>query len=306
MAEKVTQTEQTNDFMDEVANAVMDDSSGFFDELEQSVNGAVADPGTGDPQEKEVTQDLEAPKEEVATNLDSNEEKKIVVDWEDEGNPYKKRYADSTRENSKNQQVIKENEKYSAILDVMKKDPGLVDNVRQYLERGPSQTPKQQLGLDEDFIFDADEAFSDPNSRSAQVFGKVVNQIVDRKVAATENKVAEAMQADTAARQKRAEARTWMKKNNMTEKEFARMMDQAQKHTISYDDMNLILNKDKFAKNVAENEKKQVQKQIKNAQDSATPSIASSGSADDTNISTEDKIFNSLLGLDNNNNLFDS
>ena len=63
---------------------------------------------------------------------------------------------------------------------------------------------------------------------------------------------------------------------------------------------------DALVKRVAENEKKQVQKQIKNAQDSATPSIASSGSADDTNISTEDKIFNSLLGLDNNNNLFDS
>tara|TARA_R110002012_G_scaffold272092_3_gene457549 strand:- start:921 stop:1835 length:915 start_codon:yes stop_codon:yes gene_type:complete len=303
MTEKVTQTEQTNDFMDDVANAVMDDSSGFFEELEQSVNGTIADPGTGDPQEKQVTQDLEAPKE-VAENQDSNKDKD-VVDWEDEGNPYKKRYADSTRENSKNQQVLRENEKYNAILNVMKKDPGLVDNVRQYLEKGPSQSPKEQLGLDEDFIFDPDEAFTDPNSKSAQVFSNVVNRIVDRKVQATENKVATAMQEDTAARQKRAEARTWMKKNNMTEKEFAKMMDQAQKHQISYDDMNLILNKDKFAKNVAANEKKQVAEQIKNVQASSTPSIAAQGSADNTNISTEDKIFNSLLGLDNNDNLFE-
>ena len=304
MAEKVTQTEQNNDFMDDVANAVMDDSSGFFQELEQSVNGAIADPGTGDPQEtKQVTQDSEAP-QEVATNLDSNEEKD-VVDWESDTNPYKKRYADSTRENSKNQQVIKENEKYSAILNVMKKDPGLVDNVRQYLEKGPARTPKEQLGLDEDFIFDADEAFSDPNSKSAQVFGRVVNQIVDQKVAATENKVQQAMQHDNMARQKRAEARAWMKKNNMTEKQFAQMMDRAEKHQISYDDMNLILNKDKFVKNVAKNEKEQVAQQIKNVQASSTPSVAASGSADNSNISTEDKIFNSLLSLDENENMFE-
>ena len=305
MAEKVTQTEQTKDFMDEVADAVMDDSSGFFEELEQSVNGAIADPVAGDPQEEKVTQDLEATQVEKVANQDSNEEK-IVVDWDSDDNPYKKRYADSSRENNKNQQILKENEKYSAILNVMKKDPGLVDNVRQYLEKGPARTPKEQLGLDDDFIFDADEAFSDPNSKSAQVFSRVVNQIVDRKVANTENKVAEAMQQESAARTKRAQAKAWMKKNNMSEKEFAQMMDRAQKHQITYDDMNLILNKDKFAKNVASSQKKQVAEQIKNVQESSTPSVAGTGSVDTDEQSTEDKIFNSLLSLDNKNSLFDS
>lgn len=303
---KVTQTEQQDDFMDDVANAVMDDSSGFFQELEESVNGAIAEPNAGDPQETKVTQNSESAPQVATTNSDSNKEEDVVNDWESESNPYKKRYADSSRQNSKNQEFINENQKYSAILDVMKKDPGLVDNVRQYLEKGPRQSPKEQLGLDDEFIFDADEAFGDPNSKSAQVFSKVVNQIVDRKVANTENKVAQAMQEDNASRIKRAEARTWMKKNNMTEKEFATMMDRAQKHTISYDDMNLILNKDKFAKNVASNQTKQVREQIKNVQESSTPSVAATGSTDSTDIPVEDKIFNSLLSLDKNNNMFDS
>ena len=311
MEETVTQPEQQDDFLDNVADAVMGDSDSFFDNLEESVNGMVADPGTGEPQEKAATHDSKAvePQQAEQTNPDSVKTESVETNWDSDDNPYKKRYADSSRENTRNQELIrsaKENEQYSAIINVMKKDPGLINHVRGYLEGGGKVDPKKELGIDEDFVFDPDEAFQDPNSKSAQVFQRSVENIVAQKVNASEQKVANAMKADNAARTKRAAARQWMKSNNMSESEFAEMMDKANKHQISYDDINLILNKDKFAKKVASDNKQQVAKQIANVKASSTPAVTAKGGADGPNISEEDRIFDSLLSMEKNSNLFDS
>tara|TARA_Y100001973_G_scaffold28904_2_gene43584 strand:+ start:1478 stop:2404 length:927 start_codon:yes stop_codon:yes gene_type:complete len=308
MAEKVTQTNTEDNFLDDVANAVMSDSGDFFENLDQSVNGVIADPGTGAPQDNRVTQDLstEAEKPQDSVNPDSERTKTVDIDWDSDDNPYKKRYADSSRENTKNQQALEENQQYNAIINVMKKDPNLVETVRDYLENGPKRSPKEQLGLSEDFIFDPEDAFGNPNSESAQVFEKVVNRIVDQKTQQTESKMANAMKAENDARTKRALANKWMQENNMSEEEFATMMDKANKHEISYDDINLILNKDKFAKKVASNQKKDVAQQIANVRKSATPQVSGTGSVDATEISVEDKIFDSLRNLDSQDNLFDS
>ena len=304
MNETVTQPEQQDDFLDGVADAVMGDSDDFFDNLEQSVNGIIADPATGDPQQPQVTQDsMPATTEQVTP--DSEETKNVEVDWDSDNNPYKKRYQDSSRENTKNYKALKENEQYNAIINVMKKDPGLINHVRGYLENG-GQPTNNDLGIDEDFVFDPDEAFSDPNSKSSQVFNRAVNNIVQQKVGESEAKIANAMKAEQAAKVKRAGARAFMKKSGMSESEFATMMDKANKHTISYDDINLILNKDKFAKNVASDSKKEVAKQIANVQRSSTPAVAGKGGADTPNISEEDRIFDSLISMEKNNNLFDS
>ena len=144
MAEKVTQTNTNDNFLDDVASAVMSDSGDFFDNLDQSVNGIIADPGTGAPQDNTVTQDLSVAANEPqdSANPDSKEAKTVDIDWDSDSNPYKKRYKDSSRENSKRQEAEKENEQYNAIINVMKKDPNLVDTVRDYLENGPKRSPK--------------------------------------------------------------------------------------------------------------------------------------------------------------------
>ena len=50
----------------------------------------------------------------------------------------------------------------------MKKDSGLVDHVRDYLQSGgkPDKTMKEKLKLDDDFVFDPNEAYEDPDSDS--------------------------------------------------------------------------------------------------------------------------------------------
>ena len=80
MAEKVTQTNTEDNFLDDVANAVMSDSGDFFENLDQSVNGVIADPGTGAPQDNRVTQDLstEAEKPQDSVNPDSERTKTFI------------------------------------------------------------------------------------------------------------------------------------------------------------------------------------------------------------------------------------
>ena len=80
-----------------------------------------------------------------------------------------KRYSDSSREAQRLNGKLKEIEPYMPILDAMKEDPNLIKHVRNYFEGG-GQTPvsmKETLQLPEDFVFDADEAFSTPDSDSA-------------------------------------------------------------------------------------------------------------------------------------------
>ena len=305
MAENTGNSERTEDqFLDEVANSVMDDSN-FFDDLEESVNGVIADPADSPPVEQ-VTPDLPTTPQETAEEQAPDSAAINKVDWDSDENPYKKRYADSSRENNRNQKIIQENQQYSAIIDVMKKDPGLVDNVRTYLEGGTTKSAKEEMNLGEDFVFDADEAFGDPSSKSAQVFNRVVDRIVDAKINQSEQKVAGVMQQESRKREQGEAAKKWMKENNMSEKEFSAMMEKANAHTISYDDINLILNKDRFAKNVASEQKKAVERQVENVRKATTPSVSATANADAAAITEEDQIFSSLLSMEKDEGLFDS
>ena len=305
MAENTGNSENTGDqFLDDVANSVMDDSN-FFDDLEESVNGVIADPADSPPVDQ-VTPDLPTTPQETAEEQAPDSAAINKVDWDSEDNPYKKRYADSSRENNRNQKIIQENQQYSAIIDVMKKDPGLVDNVRTYLEGGTTKSAKEEMNLGEDFVFDADEAFGDPGSKSAQVFNRVVDRIVDAKINQSEQKVAGVMQQESKKREQGEAAKKWMKENNMSEKDFSAMMEKANAHTISYDDINLILNKDRFAKNVASEQKKAVERQVENVRKATTPSVSATANADAAAITEEDQIFSSLLSMEKDEGLFDS
>jgi hypothetical protein len=287
---------QGNSEEQQTVDAVMNaDSGNFFDDLEKNVNSVVYDD----------VQDDSATSEQV-TSVESgqNSDASKGVDWDSDDNPYKKRYSDSSREAQKLAQTNKDNEQYGAIINVMKKDPKLIETVQDYLQNGGQpQSVKEQYKLGDDFVFDPDDAFSNPQSQSAQVFDRVVEKIVDRKVQQAENNMSNKIQQTEADRGKRAEARQWMKNNNMTEKEFASMMDKADKHKITYDDINLILNKDRVQQNVANSTKKQMAEQMKNAR--TVPQTASAvNSAETGEVAVEDQIFNAMKGLDSTDNLF--
>ena len=109
-------------------------SDDFFGRLEDSVNGIVSE---GEVDNAEVTQSGSG--SNMATH---NESQGSNVQWDNENNPYKKRYRDSSREAIKMNQQLNELKPFVPVLDAMKRDSGLVDHVRDYLQNGgkPSKT----------------------------------------------------------------------------------------------------------------------------------------------------------------------
>jgi len=150
----------------------------FFEQLENQVNGGI--------QETKVTQkETSGPEIEVThepNDSGSNEqvtpikEKKSSHNWE-------KRYKDSSKEAVKLKESMSGVKPFMPVLEAMKKDPGLVQHVRDYLQSGgnvESKSLEEKLGLSEDFVFDLQEAVSDQNSESAKLanvyLGNIVNQ----------------------------------------------------------------------------------------------------------------------------------
>tara|TARA_Y100000401_G_scaffold116900_1_gene123869 strand:- start:4767 stop:5708 length:942 start_codon:yes stop_codon:yes gene_type:complete len=302
---------EDNNFFDEVADSVMDDSGNFFDDLEKEVNGVVFDDTT---QENSKTNKQNEVTPEVQQTIDPgtvvNEDSAVNggIDWDSDTNPYKKRYSDSSREAQQLKAKVDDLGQYDAIIDVMKKDPTLVDKVRDHLQGGGKPTSvKEAFKLPEDFVFDADEALGNPNSDSAKVFDAYIDKAVQQRVAQTEARVNNTIASENSKRQNAAEAEAWRKQNNMSKEDFAIMMDKASQHTINYDDINLILNGAEVKKNVAKGTKANIRKQMNQARKNAPPTASGVGSMDTSmDITEDDKIFSALKSLDSTETLFDS
>ena len=278
----------------QAADAVFDSSDNFFDNLEQSVNGMVS--------EGEVTQEntTEVTRSESGTEQVTHKESQPApgnVDWE-------KRYKDSSRAAVKMASELKDLKPFVPVLDAMKRDSGLVDHVRNYLKGGgePNKSVKEQLGLDEDFVFDQQEAMENPDSDSAKLMNSHIDGVVQSRVnqvLTREKQAAGQMQKKFMLKKQEAE---FMKKHGMTQEEFAQFRDQAKSRRLGLDDIHYLLNKDKAAKNVANNAKQDMLNQMKNVRNIPTSS-SDSNSQGNAKKSTDDSIFDSMAdtdgGLDN-------
>ena len=281
--------------VEEVMNTMVEDSNaGFFDAIETQVNGAIQDTPAEqaevqEPVSDQVTPEVDSSSREVPQN--SN--------WEDESNPYKVRYSDSTREA---QRMKAENDKlkpYESLIGVLEQDAELVDIVRGYLDKGTKPDMKQSLDLGDDFVFDMDEAISDPNSKSAQVFNTIVDKRADQK--AGDRIAAERQKAQQAAQKRNMQSQTkqFVDANGMNKDEFSELSKWAQTHQLSWDDINYLKNRDKANAKIANNSKQQVLDQMKNVQ--SMPATASAaGGENPGDRDHNDSIFDLIQKADNN------
>ena len=146
------------------------DSGDFFAELDSSVNGGIID----SEYSQSTSQDLG----------DNTPASPSGVQQQSDSDALQKRYSDSSREAKRLNGKLNELEPYMPILDAMREDPNLIQHVRNYFEGG-GQAPEsmsQNMELPEDFQFDPDDAFTDPKSDSAKVFGATVDGIVQRRL----------------------------------------------------------------------------------------------------------------------------
>ena len=269
----------------EAQEAVFGSSDDFFSALDNDVNSMIIDPdekkevATPDAQSEEVTQTQES---------DSTIE---TTDWE-------KRYKDSSREAQKMKAKLDEVEPFIPILDTMKGDPGLVNNVKDYLQNGgKTENVKEALNLPEDFEFDMEEAFSQPNSDSAKAFNHTISNIVDTRVnqqLQTENQT---RAADADAERRATEAQQFKKESNMDDEEFDDMMDWANDHKINLEDIYYLKNRGQVASNVAKATKDDMLNQMKNVRE-IPKSTSSVNSVSQETTDPDKQVLDALKGLD--------
>lgn len=279
------QTDNLQDSSPDVETAVtgndasVNEPGDFFADLDRQVNGATFDDAVVQTQ---TTSEVPSP--------DAN-----VTQAGDEVSNLEKRYADSSREAKRLHERNKELETYAPLLDRMREDPQLISTIRNYIEGGGKTGIKERLGVSEDFVFDSDEAFSDPQSDSARVF----NSVVDNKV---KQLVGQQMSQKASKENQIQKMRDFREKHSMDEKQFDEFMNFAQSRPLNYEDIYYLMTRESRDSNIASETRKEVANQMQGVRQ-RPQSLAGSGanSQSGTEQSAEDAIFDTMVkeGLEN-------
>ena len=269
-------------------------SDGFFEALEKDVNGVIAD-------DTEATQQSIGPAQVTQSqNVGSNN-----VTAQEGSSNWEKRYKDSSREAVKWRDAYKEVEAFVPILDTMKKDSGLVEHVRDYLVKGgaPSKSIQEQVGLDEDFIFDQQEAMTDPNSDSAKLMNAQVDRVVQARVGQILHNEKQTAVKINAEKNRQQMENDFQSKKGMTDEQFNNFKERAQKHILTLEDVDYLLNRDQANANVVQHTKTDMLNQMKNVRN--IPATASGANSRAQDIDPNNAVFDTIMGTDGDlDNLF--
>ena len=282
-----------------VDNAVLgSESDDFFSALEDNVNSLVQEP------EKPETQTEVTPGNQGSNQTVENEASVSQGSENTELDSLKKRYSDSSREAQNLRAQLNELKPFVPVLDAMKKDSGLVSHVRDYFDNGGkvSDNIKEQLELDEDFAFDPDDMVSNPESDSRKVFDTMVDKIVRKRANEIVGNLKQESERENYNSLMESRARDFAAKQGLTKEEMQNFINEAnhkmQTEGMTFDDMWLIVNKDKAAQNVANSTKKDMLNQMKNVRDIPTSQSASNNAGKPN--SQNDNVFDALLNSDGN------
>tara|TARA_R100000789_G_scaffold6843_1_gene10869 strand:+ start:547 stop:1404 length:858 start_codon:yes stop_codon:yes gene_type:complete len=252
------------------------ESGDFFESLDTSVNSGIID--------SEYSQS-------TSQDLGDNTPASPSGVQEQGDDALQKRYSDSSREAKRLNGKLTEIEPYMPILDAMREDPNLIQHVRNYFEGG-GQAPEsmaQNMDLPEDFSFDPDDAFTDPKSDSAKVFGATVDGIVQRRL---NNELGK----QKTENQRLARETAFRQKVDMTEDEWSTFVDFAKNKSLELDDIYYLMKRKERESNIADNARQQVATQMRKVQEQPR-SLATAGSVP-VETSQDDQVFDALLGID--------
>ena len=278
---------------DNVVDSVLGSPDDFFAALDENFNGAMQD------QPAETIVETSTPNPTGNSGYtDPNGQVDSETDWQ-------KRYSDSTRENQKLNDFKKEVEPLMPLVDAMKEDPKLVETVQTYLQNG-GETPQsitESLGLDEHFMFDMNEAMSDPKSDSAKVLNTMIDKTVQHRVDSAVNQEKEKVTENRKAANLEKERQEFVKRHNMSEADFEDFNNRLNSHVLTFEDMYLILNKDKATQNMAQNTRNAYAQQVESVRN--MPVSASGTNSSGSSVkSDEDALFDALIGDSGTDNLF--
>ena len=263
-----------------VQSAVMDmDSNDFFETLDRQVNGAILD---------EPSQ----PTSEQSDNTQTSPNAEVQSEVSNEVDTLQKRYGDSSREAKRLNGKLSEIEPYMPILDAMREDPNLITHVRNYFEGG-GQTPQtmtEKLNLDEDFTFDADDAFSQPESDSAKVLSSTIDGIVQRRLNG-------ALQGQKVENQKLAKETDFRSRHEMNDEQWSNFTEFAKSKSLELDDIYYLMNRKNRDGKIADNVRQEVHNKMREVQQQPG-TLATQGSTA-VEQSPDDSVFDAILGSTN-------
>ena len=264
-----------------VQDAVMGmTSDNFFEELDNQVNGGILDrPSQTTSEQSRNTQS--SPNVEVQSEVPSNELDTL-----------QKRYSDSSREAKRLNGKLAEIEPYMPILDAMREDPNLISHVRSYFEGG-GQTPQsmnEKLNLDEDFVFDPDEAFSQPDSDSAKVLGATIDGVVQRRLS-------NVLQTQKTENAKMAKEAQFKQKMEMSDDEWKNFTEFAKSKSLELEDIYYLMNRKNRDEKIADSTRQEIHNKMREVQQQPG-TLATQGSTP-VEQSADDSVFDTILGSGN-------
>ena len=263
-----------------VQGAVMDmNTEDFFEALDSQVNGAIID---------EPSQ----PTSELSDNTQTSPNVEVQEEVSNEVDTLQKRYSDSSREAKRLNGKLSELEPYMPILDAMREDPNLITHVRNYFEGG-GQTPQtmtEKLNLDEDFAFDADDAFSQPESDSAKVLGATIDGIVQRRLNG-------ALQGQRAENQKLAKETDFRSRHELNDEQWEEFVGFAKSKSLELDDIYYLMNRKNRDGKIADSARQEVHDKMREVQQQPG-TLATQGSTP-VEQSPDDSVFEAILGQTN-------
>ena len=255
------------------------DSDDFFESLDNSVNAGILDEPSQSTS-NETSGNTQSSPSEVQQQSDGSDTDVL-----------QKRYSDSSREAKRLNNKLQELEPYMPILDAMREDPNLITHVRNYFEGG-GQTPQnmaEKLNLPEDFVFDADDAFSTPDSESAKVLGATVDGIVSRRLNT-------ALSGQKAENQRLTKETNFRQSHEMSDEEWADFVDFAKSKSLELDDIYYLMNRNNRDEKIADNTRQEIQEKMRTVQD--TPDSLATTGGTQVEESPDDRVFKAILGSD--------
>ena len=262
-------------------------SEGFFEALDTQVNGGILDAPPS--QEQTTSQSLEDAGNQF---LQEQQQKESPVEGQADVENLQKRYSDSSREAKRLSGRLNEIEPYLPILDAMREDPNLVTHVRGYFEGG-GQAPismKERLQLDEDFVFDPDEAMSKPDSDSAKVLAATIDGVVQKRLT-------DALSTQKNENHRLTRESEFRSKYNLSEEQWTNFVGFAKNKTLQLDDIYYLMNRGHREKQIAQSANQEVTNQMKRVQQ-RPQSLASQGGSPEPQKSPDDSVFEEILGID--------
>lgn len=269
-------------------DSIFDSSDDFFTALDSEVNRDILEDG-GDKEVAHQTETVETTPQSSEAGEEVTSQKENP-DSEDKHN-YKKRYSDSSSEARRLNTRLTELEPYAPILDAMREDPNLITHVRSYFEGG-GETPvnvKERLGLDEEFIFDPDEAISDTGSDSAKVLQATVDGIVKKRLSQhAKGQMEEAKRV--------SDEQSFKSRHNMDDSEFNELMSYAKNNKLTLDDIFYLKNRQNKEENITQSAQAEVLEQMKNVRKKPRSASASGNNSPDVERTADEQVFDFIKG----------